>query len=251
MQLTSTQQTRARVLEVQRCSVHDGPGIRTTVFLAGCNLRCAWCHNPEAFAGARGELRSVEEVLAEVLADSAFYQESGGGLTVSGGEPLLQPAFLRELLLAAKGAGVHTCVQTAAAVPTAVLLELASLADLVQIDLKHLDGERHRAITGRDNALVLVNLAALVERGARIQVRMPVVPGWNDDEENLERVAALLTRHRVSALRLVPYQRGYLHKYRELALRARCAEVVPPSRARLHAIAERFSHSGISTVIDA
>ncbi len=251
MQLTTERELRAVVLEVQRCSVHDGPGIRTTVFLGGCNLRCAWCHNPEAFSGAGGRARSVDDVLAEVLADRAFYQVSGGGLTVSGGEPLLHRDFVRALVWAAKREGLHTCVQTAAAVPSQDLLAVLPWVDLFQIDLKHMNAERHRDITGRDNTLVLANLALLLDRGAAVDVRVPLVPGWNDDDANLERVCDFLSAHDVRAVRLVPYQRGYLDKYRQLGLRARCAEVVPPSRAALHVAAELFDRRGIAVALDA
>ncbi len=250
MNLTTAGGERARVLDIQRCSIHDGPGIRTTVFLAGCNLRCAWCHNPEAFVGARGADRSVEDVLAEVLADRAFYRASGGGLTVSGGEPLLHAAFARALLGGARCHGVHTCVQTAAHVPGHVLADLQPVVDLFQIDLKHLDPQRHRELTGVDNGTVLANVRALLARGAAVDLRMPVVPGWNDDDQNLERVAAFLASVAHPALRLVPYQRAYLHKYRELGLRARCAAVQPPSRARLRALVAWLAQRGVVASID-
>lgn len=251
MRVTVDATQHARVLEVQRCSIHDGPGIRTTVFLAGCPLRCAWCHNPEAFAGARDRLRSLDEVLAEVLADRAFYQASGGGLTVSGGEPLLQPAFVAELLRRARGHGIHTCIQTAAHVPSRVLQDLAPLVDLFQIDLKHMDPERHRAITGVDNERILANIVALRAGGAAVELRMPVVPGWNDDERNLHRVVAFLHAMHTSALRLVPYQRAYLFKYRELGLPARCADVAPPSVERLCALKDWLATHGVTATFDA
>lgn len=251
MQLVTEPVEQARVLEVQRCSLHDGPGIRTTVFLAGCNLRCAWCQNPEAFTGTRGTVRTVDDVFADVLADRAFFLASGGGLTVSGGEPLLQPAFVRALFARARSARITTCVQTAGNLPAHLATEIATLVDLFQIDLKHMDPVRHRELTGADNTRVLATITALRARGAAVDLRMPVVPGWNDEVANLERVAAFLASVNVATLHLVPYQRGYLHKYRELGLPARCAEVVPPGRDHLRELATRLAQRGISAVIDA
>jgi pyruvate formate lyase activating enzyme len=173
------------------------------------------------------------------------------GLTVSGGEPLLQVEFARALLATAKDAGLHTCVQTAAALPARNLLDVEPWVDLFQIDLKHMDPARHRQITGSDNAQVHENLERLLSRGARVEVRVPVVPGWNDDADNLEHVRAFLADHAIKAVRLVPYQRMYLDKYRRLGLPARCADVEPPARAALEQVAAWFRHGGIDVALDA
>jgi len=238
--------TRGRVFDVQRFSVHDGPGIRTTVFLSGCSLRCAWCHNPESFDATAGHLRSAQDVLAEVLEDRDYYTTSGGGVTVSGGEPLLQRDFVRELLTLAKREGVHTCVQTAGHVPFNSFLAVLEVVDLFQFDLKHLDPVRHRELTGADPTQLLQNAAGLIERGAKIEFRVPVVPGFNDDDGNHERIAAFLARHGVASVQLVPYQRLYLEKYAQLGLSARCASVEAPSPAQLELVSRRFSERGIS-----
>ncbi|MBS1151623.1 MAG: glycyl-radical enzyme activating protein family [Myxococcaceae bacterium] len=242
---------RARVFDVQRFSVHDGPGIRTTVFLSGCTLRCAWCHNPESFSGSSGRLLAPQQVLAEVLEDRDYYSTSGGGLTVSGGEPLIHREFLRSLLELAKGEGLHTCVQTAGAVPAAALLEVLEWVDLFQFDLKHMDPQRHRALTGASPEQIHQNAALLLTRGAKVEFRVPLVPGHNDDAQNLERVRVFLEAHGAAAVRLVPYQRGYLGKYQQLGLPARCAGVEPPSAAAVEAVAQRFRNQGLAVAIDA
>lgn len=240
-----------RVFDVQRFCVHDGPGIRTTVFLAGCSLRCAWCHNPESFTGASARELTPAAVMSEVLEDRDYYATSGGGLTLSGGEPLLQPEFARALLALAQREGVHTSVQTAGDVPSSAFLEVIDHVDLFQFDLKHLDANRHRELTGAGNERLLANAALLVSRGANVEFRMPVVPGLNDDAVNVASVARFLVAHGVSTLRLVPYQRTYLDKYKRLGLTARCAANAPASPRDLDAVAARLNDLGVGTVIDA
>ena len=146
-----------RVFDVQRFSIHDGPGIRTTVFLEGCLLRCAWCQNPEAFRSGRAPVRSPESIIAEVLRDRDYYATSGGGLTVSGGEPLLHPASLRALLEEARRHELHTCVQTSGAVARKSIAAVLGLVDLFQFDLKHMDPRRHEELTGLGTARIHAN----------------------------------------------------------------------------------------------
>jgi glycyl-radical enzyme activating protein len=240
-----------RIFDIQRFSTHDGPGIRTTVFLKGCPLRCVWCHNPEglrpdpqlayapdrciacggcvpacperahrlegadgravhvfdrprcrscgacAAACVAGALETVgrevgvDDVLREVLRDRVFYETSGGGLTLSGGEPLLQPAFAAELLGAARGQGLRCAVETSGFVPWRDLEPLAGRVDLFLFDIKETDPERHRTFTGVPNGEILGNLRALHASGARIALRCPIVPGCNDREDHFDGIAAL------------------------------------------------------------
>jgi pyruvate formate lyase activating enzyme len=239
---------KGRVFDIQRCCVHDGPGLRTTVFLAGCPLRCAWCHNPEAFAGDTARWMEAHEVLVEVLADRDFFEATGGGLTVSGGEPLLQPAFVKELLSRAWAEGLHTCVQTSGAVPRDALLAVIGLADLVQFDLKHPSPLQHERLTGRRNDEVLANAAFVATHAKRVEFRVPVVPGFTDD--GLEATAAFVRGLGVGELHLMPYQRTYLDKYRRLGLEARCASVEPPGPSLATALAARVEAAGVHAVID-
>ncbi len=240
---------KGRVFDLQRCCVHDGPGIRTTVFLAGCPLRCAWCHNPEAFAGDTARSVEAREVLDEVLEDRAFYEATGGGLTVSGGEPLLQPAFVRELLTLARAAGLHTCVQTSGAVDEAALLAVLDVVDLLQFDLKHADPDRHEALTGKRNERILSNAALAAARAKQVEFRVPIVPGLTDDAQSLERTAAFVHSLGAHALHLVPYQRTYLGKYARLGLEARCANVAPPTDAALMSHRALISRHGLDAVV--
>lgn len=238
------------VFEVQRCSIHDGPGIRTTVFLAGCPLRCGWCHNPEAFRADAAPARSPADVLAEVLQDRAYYEVSGGGLTVSGGEPLLHRAPIVALLEEAKRHGLATCVQTSGAVPTAHVAAVLDLVDLFQFDLKHVDAARHRALTGAGTERIHANARFLVERGAAVQFRMPVLPGINDDDAHLDRLAAFVAELGVHALRLVPYHRLYVDKYRALGLTPGLPALVPPTAADLDRISARLTGHALAVGVD-
>lgn len=234
-----------RVFDLQRFSVHDGPGIRSTVFLAGCPLRCAWCHNPESFVGHGAAWRSVEAVMAEVRCDRDFHRESGGGLTVSGGEPLLQPTFVVALLGAAGAEAVHRCVQTSGAVPWDALEAILDRVELIQFDLKHADDARHRALTGRGNGEILENARRLVQRGAPVEFRMPLVPGANDDADALAGVARVASALGVGELSVVPYQDLYLEKYRRLGLEARWSGVAPPTEAARAAAVAALQRAGL------
>jgi len=250
------------VFDIQRFSLHDGPGIRTTVFLKGCPLSCAWCHNPESrdfepeisFVPARcvgcgrcvqvcprnchrvedgrrvfdrmgcircgacaahcpsaaleriGRLMSVPEVLAEVLRDRPFYENSGGGVTLSGGEPMAQFPFARALLAAAKAQGLHTCVETSGACSTQELAQIIPLVDLFLLDCKDTDPSRHRRLTAAPLDRVLASLGCLNDNRAAVILRCPLVPDVNADEAHLHGIARLASQHAcVREIHLLPY----------------------------------------------
>jgi len=238
---------RGMVFDIQRMSIHDGPGIRTTVFLKGCPLSCLWCHNPEgretrpqlAFTPALcigcgfcfqrcpqgahvmaedahrldresciecfgcaeecysnaleivGKEQSVAEVLAEVVKDRPFYEESGGGMTLSGGEPLIQFEFAHALLAGAKARALHTCVETCGLATAEQLEALLPHVDLFLFDYKETDAERHREFTGHSNKKILANLRVLDDGGAAIVLRCPVVPGLNLRDDHLRGIAGV------------------------------------------------------------
>ncbi len=192
------------VLDIQRFALHDGPGIRTTVFLKGCPLRCLWCHNPESWTFEPqeatnedgsikifGEEKSVADVLQEIVADKAYYERSGGGITISGGEPLAQYEFCKALLVASHEQGVHTCLDTCGHVPTSRLLDVLPYVDLFLFDFKVTDSGLHKELTAVDNDLILRNLESLYSLGAKIILRCPLIPGINDSDEHLAGIAAL------------------------------------------------------------
>lgn len=253
---------KATVFDIQRFSVHDGPGIRTTVFLKGCPLNCLWCHNPESkakypevmlyenlcigcgecvstcedklhtfgdeghkinredckrclkcasacVAGAltvSGKEISVSDVLAEVMRDKSFYDNSGGGVTVSGGEPLMHTDFCVELLSAAKEQGISTAMETSGFGKWENIERLCSCVDIFLWDYKETNPERHREYTGVDNSLILENLAKLDSLGKTIVLRCPIIPGLNDREEHFKGIADVLNKH-ASVIRaeLEPY----------------------------------------------
>jgi pyruvate formate lyase activating enzyme len=249
-----------RVFNIQRCSVHDGPGIRTTVFLKGCPLSCSWCHNPEGIddapilmisaerclscgacseacpvekggaapagrawdrstctrcgscvdacpADARelaGRDYEIDELVDVIERDRVFFDASGGGVTFSGGEPLAQSEFLIKCLGECQRRGLHSTVDTCGLAPRETLLEVARHCDLVLYDLKHMDPSRHRSETGSDNRLILENLEALSESDVDVWIRLPLIPGFNEDAENIEATGSFLERlarrHRVFVL---------------------------------------------------
>jgi pyruvate formate lyase activating enzyme len=294
------------VFNIQKYSVQDGPGIRTTVFLKGCPLCCEWCHNPEsqsarpqvivlenrciacgqcretctfaATLGGAGPLpreiegctlcgecvdacptsarqivgkrMAVDEVMDEITRDRIFYDDSCGGITFSGGEPLAQPAFLKELLIACHTRGLRTAVDTCGFACTDLILEIARLTDLVLFDLKLMDDARHRKHTGVSNAPILANLKALDQVHNRIWVRVPLIPGINDDTENLDAtahfVAALSGVQRVNVL---PYHKTAVEKFRRLGMVYRLGPVEPPSAERVEAALQRFRAVGLEAVV--
>lgn len=213
------------VFDLQRSSLHDGPGLRTTVFLKGCPLRCAWCHNPESQCLAPesgrsgkvyGRAMTVEEVMTTVRADRIFYETSNGGMTLSGGEPTVQFAFCRALLAAAKDEGIHTCLDTCGYVAEEKLLALVPLVDLFHYDYKVEDPQAHERWTGVENGLIKNNLHALIARRARIILRCPIIPGVNDTPEHEEALAHWEAHEGIEAVERLPYHPTGKAKYADL-----------------------------------
>jgi pyruvate formate lyase activating enzyme len=285
-----------RITKIQRFSISDGPGIRTTVFFKGCSLRCQWCANPEtqtvsaeivyhaercvANCGAcvevctPGALRldgrrvilvrdvcnrcfrcvsvcptnallvvgqevSVEQILETVARDDAFYRASGGGITLSGGEPLAQPAFALELLAASRQRGWHTVVDTAGDVEWAALREILQYTDLLLYDIKHVDDIRHHAGTGARNTRSLQTAERLAALGWPLVVRVPLIPGFNADQESLEGIAAFVAKLRsVHYVEIVPYHRLGQPKYASLGRSDEMWSEAPLDAVRLDAAAQ-------------
>lgn len=238
------------IFRIKKFAIHDGPGIRTTVFLKGCPLSCWWCHNPEgmrpepqamepATAGTGrkemiGKRTSVEAVMTEIEKDVVFYDESGGGATFSGGEPLLQADFLKSLAHACSEKEIHTALDTTGFAPPSIFSAIADLVDLVLFDLKIMDDAKHIRYTGVSNRLILENLQNLAKTRKDVVIRHPVIPGITDGEENMERIAefvrSLSTVHRID---LLPFHKIADAKYRRLGLENRMSGVSPPSEDRM------------------
>jgi pyruvate formate lyase activating enzyme len=232
------------IFDLQKYAVHDGPGIRTTVFLKGCPLDCWWCHNPEsrspgielpaggvlrkrslllkANGGAVGREISADDVMREVEKDSVFYDESGGGVTFSGGEPMMQPDFLRALLERSKDRGIHTAVDTSGYCPYELFDAIYDLTDLFLFDLKPIDDGEHLRYTGVSNRLIHDNLNRLTRRGDKVLPRIPLIPGVTDTAANLRAAVRLLgALEHVSRVDLLPYNRIGENKYDVLRVRKR------------------------------
>ncbi len=295
------------IFNIQRFSTEDGPGIRTTVFMKGCPLRCRWCHNPEGLSphpqlawydvrciGARrclascpedaleltpagmridrdrctpcdrcsdacpsgaleivGWRRTAEEVFAEVAKDADFYRASGGGVTISGGEPAMQPEFAEEVLGRCRAAGIPTAVDTCGYADWSAYERLLPVADLVLFDLKIADPERHREATGARPERIFANAAAISERRTPLWIRTPVIPGYTDDIQNLQALATFI-RTRVPSVQrwdLLPYTKLGRPKYHRLDIPYLLEEVEPPTADEMRRLAETAGESGVPVVV--
>jgi pyruvate formate lyase activating enzyme len=291
------------VSNIQRFSVDDGPGIRSTVFLKGCNLHCLWCHNPETIqvgpqiqffpskciacgkcAGAcpvgahlvkdhqriftrelcrqcgrcvevchtgalltSGKVMTVDEVMAEVEKDRPFYENSGGGVTFSGGEPLLQIDFVKTLLVQCKKTGLHAVVDTAGNVPWETFAKVLPDVNLFLFDLKVLDEAKHRRLTGAGNHRILNNLKRLAGSGTEVWVRVPVIPGVNDTVAGMTQIAAWIAEVKgIKLTELLPFHRLGVAKYQSLGLPYTYQDCPPPAENLMGQLVEVFREKGLA-----
>jgi pyruvate formate lyase activating enzyme len=294
------------IFDIKKYAIHDGPGIRTTIFFKGCPLSCWWCHNPEgikrsperlfrqdrcigcqlciqicphkAIANSAtgpqwipsncqscqtcaqmcpteavqfvGKVMSVDEVMAEISRDTVFYDESNGGVTISGGEPLMQPQFLLKLLDACGDLDLHRTVDTSGHAETKTLLQVAACTDLFLYDLKHMDPAKHLYYTGVSNEMILQNLKRLSDLGAEIIVRLPIIPGINSDDENIDRTGAFVSRLAgIRSVNLLPYHCAAVTKYANLGTQYQMVDIVRPSRDQLESMARRLEKYDIEAKI--
>jgi pyruvate formate lyase activating enzyme len=314
-------QLTGRVYDIQGFSVQDGPGIRTTVFLKGCPLRCPWCHSPEsqqfhkqlswiamrclgvarcgkclpacnkgavslgkvtrhavthediqlvridrAVCDNCGDCASachpkalfmcgtdytVEEIVARVSKDLPFYEHSGGGVTISGGEPLSQPAFTLELLKGLRERGIHTALDTTGYAPYENLEAVLPYTDLFLYDLKHMDSAQHRAAVGVPNELILENARKLAAAGGKLQVRVPIVPRFNDAGKNLRATGAFCKSlgGAVTVIQLLPYHNLGVMKYQRLDEDSVVLEAVPPGEEKIEEIKHLLEDIGLPVTV--
>jgi pyruvate formate lyase activating enzyme len=286
-----------KIFDIKKYAIHDGPGIRTTIFFMGCPLACRWCHNPEGIAGTTqrlyhkdrciacrecvdacpedairacpeglkwiapdciycrtcadicpaqaleftGKTMSVDDVVAEISKDTLFYDESGGGITLSGGEPLMQPSFLLELADACKKMGFHLAIDTSGYADTHILLQAAARTDLFLYDLKHMDPEKHTRFTGVDNERILANLQVLSRQDAEIVIRFPIIPGFNNDPGNIDQTGVFVSSlPTVNQIHILPYHCAAKTKYKNLGLGSKILDLEQPCREYLETVARQL-----------
>ncbi|OAA92293.1 glycyl-radical enzyme activating protein [Clostridium coskatii] len=289
------------IFDIQRFSVHDGPGIRTIVFFKGCPLSCRWCSNPESqcmepqvmfipskcigckkcyevcsngaidfnlpsrvdqnkcvkcgkcvencYAGAlnlAGNTRTVKELLLELKKDNIYYRRSGGGITLSGGEVTAQPEFAEELLKGCKQNGWHTAIETAAFTSQSVLERMLPWLDLVMLDIKHMDANKHLEYTGKPNELILQNAKLIAQFGVQLIIRVPIIPGVNSDENNIRATANFATSLKsVKELHLLPYHRLGENKYEYLGHDYIMKGLQPPTKEEINKLKELVEECGL------
>lgn len=294
------------IFDIQRFSINDGPGIRTTVFFKGCPLTCLWCDNPESQksnpellyfdslcvrcyrcvavcpTGATtmaadgsiaidrklcqacgtcvqgcpsearaisGKLMTVDEVLDIVKKDSLFYRNSGGGVTASGGEPTHQPVFLEEFFRRCQESGLHTALDTCGYVRWEVLERVLEHVDLVLFDVKHMDPATHMALTGADNKLILENAKNIVRKGKPMVLRLPLIPGCNESEENIKSVAEFAVQIEARRIDILPYHGLGINKYKRLGEEYKLTDVKPHKEEQVQAIKHRLESYGLDVLI--
>lgn len=239
--------TKGRIFDVQRYSIHDGPGIRTIVFLKGCVLRCRWCCNPESQESQIQTMKvqdgekivgrdvTVREMIEVIEKDRPYYYRSGGGLTISGGECLCQPEFTRDLLRAAKERGIHTAIESMACASFERIEMFLPYLDLYLMDIKHTNPAKHKEFTGRSNELMLENARKTALTGqTELVIRVPVVPTFNDTVEEIQSIASFAsTLPGVKAIHLLPYHRLGQDKYDGLGRKYLMDGILPPSREKM------------------
>ena len=281
--------TTGMIFNIQRYSIHDGPGIRTTVFLKGCPLNCWWCQNPESklsgqemvFWGDRcigcggcslncssdaiqmknkkpvtdkskcnlcgecsqicptlaremiGEKLTAEEIIKEIEKDLVFYEESGGGVTFSGGEPLSQSEFLEDLLDGCKQKKIHTAVDTSGYISWEILDKINSKVDLFLYDFKIMDNEKHKKYTSLSNEIILENLKKLSSVHNNIFVRFPVISGINDDYQNIKEMGEFLSSLKITQVNILPYHYIGKDKYKRVGRTYKLLDIQPPSKEKL------------------
>jgi pyruvate formate lyase activating enzyme len=260
------------IFSVKRYAIHDGPGIRVTFFMKGCPLSCIWCHNPEGISpytstveqvdriGERefrkneevGKYYNTNDILAIIEKEKVFIDQSKGGVTFSGGEPLMQSDFLLEALMLCKEKGFHTTVDTSGFSTCDGFMKIIPFTDLFLFDIKHLDNQKHIKFTGVSNDEILSNYRLIAESGKDFMVRIPVVPGFNDDDDHLTRLKQFILSEKMDKLKMIsllPYHKIGSSKYKKFNMTNRMEDVEQPSAQKMNELKAFFSDIGIKIKI--
>lgn len=249
---------KGRIFDIQRFSVHDGPGIRTIVFLKGCYLRCRWCCNPESQSyeieqmELNGKVKTVGrdvtagEIISEVERDTVYYKRSGGGLTLSGGESLAQPEFAEALLALAHSHSINTAMESTAFADFSVIEKILPHLDLYLLDIKHMDSQKHKEFTGQYNDKILENAQRIARSPVKLIIRTPVIPTFNDTEEEIRAIARFAASlPGVEEMHLLPYHRIGTDKYKGLGREYSLSHIEPPSREKMDRLLEVVNSQGL------
>jgi pyruvate formate lyase activating enzyme len=260
------------IFNIKRYAIHDGPGIRVTFFMKGCPLSCWWCHNPEGISTepenvirtdrigdkefkkteVAGRLYSAEELLEILNKERVFIDRSKGGVTFSGGEPLMQMNFLLEALKSCKRNGFHTAVDTSGHFTAEKLKEISPYTDLFLFDLKHLDSEVHKELTGVPNETILQNFKDILKGKCEMMIRIPVIPGFNDSDDHMTRLRKFILDNRtekIKMINLLPYHKTGSSKYEKFNRPYKMKTVSQPSAEKMKELKEFFSRMGVRVKI--
>lgn len=255
-------QQTGRIFNTQRFSTHDGPGVRTIIFLKGCFLRCRWCCNPESqrydietmISNGKetvvGRDVTVKEVMDIIAQDLPYYRRSGGGVTLSGGEALAQPDFTEALLRACKEMNLHTAIETTAFADYSVIERILPYTDLFLMDIKHMDSDKHQRFTTRDNHMILENAERLAKDAKELIIRVPVIPTFNDTDEEIAAIARFAkSLGTVKELHLLPYHRLGQDKYRGLGREYTLEHIEPPTDEHMKHLVAVAAETGLDVQI--
>ncbi len=250
-----------RIFNIQRFSIHDGPGIRTIVFFKGCAMRCAWCCNPESqsfdiqtiIEGGRektvGRDVTIADIMPEILADMPYYRRSGGGVTLSGGEVLCQADFAAELLAECQAAGLHTAIESAASLSYEKIEKLLPYLDLYLMDIKHMNSAKHKEYTGHACELIHENARRVAKSGAELIIRTPIIPTFNDSAEDVRAIARFAKEIGAREYHLLPYHRLGQDKYSGLGRSYSMKDTEPPAKEKMQYLLSVAEECGIKCQI--
>lgn len=260
------------IFNIKRYAIHDGPGIRVTIFMKGCPLSCLWCHNPEGISPVPSTVGQVDrigerefrrnevvgkyydsgEILTILEKEKVFINQSGGGVTFSGGEPMMQFDFLREALILCREKGYHTGVDTSGLSSSDRFRKIIPFTDIFLFDIKHLDNQKHKEYTGVSNDEILNNYDLIAANCRGYMVRIPVIPGFNDDEDHLARLKQYIQarkRDNLKMINLLPYHKIGSSKYKKFNIPYKMENVEQPSALRMNELKGYFSDIGVRVKI--